>query len=262
MIPRPCRVALMLAVVSCSGWIVQAAKAQTSPKTGQEVLQQMRDKYDGKWYTTLTFTQQTVVHKKDGTTETQTWYESLRHSADGGTRLRIDFGDPAGGNGALYTADSLYSVRKGKVVSAQGEGNEFLPLIEGVYLQPVEHTVRDLAGMQVDLTQVTTGSWQGRPVWIVGAPAGDLTKPQFWVDRDRLVVTRMVIKLRDLVLDIDLGGYARVGPAWLATKIAMSADGKPLQSEEYSHWKTNIDLPASLFEAAQWSTAPHWVNQH
>lgn len=259
MIPRPCRVALMLAVAPCSGWIVQVATAQASPKTGQEVLQRMHDKYNGKWYHTLTFTQQTVVHKKDGTTENQTWYESLRHSADGGVRLRIDFGDPAAGNGAIYTADSLYSVRKGKVVSAKGEGNEFLPLIEGVYVQPVERTVRDLAGMKVDLSQVTSGSWQERPVWIVGAAAGDLTKPQFWVDRDRLVVTRMVIKLPDLLLDVDLGGYVSVGPAWLATKIAMSADGKPLQSEEYSDWKTNVDLAASLFEATQWSTAPHWV---
>jgi outer membrane lipoprotein-sorting protein len=249
----------MLAVAPLSGWIVQVAKAQAAPKTGQEVLQRMHDKYSGKWYHTLTFTQQTEVHRQDGTTQTQTWYESLRHSADGGTRLRIDFGDPAGGNGALYTADSLYSVRKGKVVSAEGEGNEFLPLIEGVYVQPVERTIRDLAGMKVDLNQVASGAWQGRPAWIVGSTADDVSKPQFWVDRDRLVVTRMVIKYKELLLDIDLGGYAAVGPAWLATRIVMTSGGKPLQSEEYSGWKTNIELPASLFDPAQWSTAPHWV---
>jgi hypothetical protein len=135
-----------------------------------------------------------------------------------------------------------------------------LPLIEGVYVQPVERTVRDLSGMQVDMNQVVNASWQGRPAWVVGAAAGDLTRPQFWIDRDRLVETRMIMKFRDALLDIDLGGYVPVGPAWLATRITMSSGGKPVQSEEYTEWKTDRTLPASLFDATQWTSAPHWVH--
>ncbi len=238
-----------------------AAAAQT-PRSGQEVLQKMRDKYDGKWYHTLTFTQKTVMHRPDGTTQNQTWYESLRHSADGGTRLRIDFGEPSGGNGVLYTSDSVYSVRGGKVVKSAGEGNEFLPLIEGVYVQPVERTVKDLAGMKVDLTKVADGTWQGKPVWIVGAASGDLSKPQFWVERDRLVLTRMLIDFRGEMLDVDLSGYVPVKSAWLATKITMSSGGKEVQSEEYTNWNTDRQLSAALVDANQWSTAPHWVTKH
>src|SRR5690348_7703532 len=82
------------------------ASAQSTPKSGEEVLQRMHDAYAGKWYRTLTFVQKTTRYRGDGTTNVSTWFESLEHSAPGATRLRIDIGDPSAGNGMLYTADS------------------------------------------------------------------------------------------------------------------------------------------------------------
>src|SRR3954464_6101685 len=113
------------------------AYAQTTPKTGAEVLQRMHDAYAGKWYQTLTFVQKTTQYRKDGTTAVSTWFESLRQATPTTTQLRIDVGDPSIGNGMLYTADSTWRLRGGNVSSTQGQGNEFLPLIEGVYMQPV-----------------------------------------------------------------------------------------------------------------------------
>jgi len=45
-----------------------------------------------------------------------------------------------------------------------------------VYRQPVERTMDQLrqAPRVFDLSVLSEGSWQGRPVWIVGATAGDL----------------------------------------------------------------------------------------
>src|SRR5215203_4865786 len=87
-----------------------AANAQSTPKTGAEVLQRMHDAYAGKWYRSLTFVQKTTQFKKDGTVAKSTWYESLRQVDPTMTQLRIDFGDPAAGNGTLYTADSTWVV--------------------------------------------------------------------------------------------------------------------------------------------------------
>ena len=58
-----------------------------------------------------------MQRRPDGTEQRTTWYE-----AQSGPRLRIDIGDPTLGNGVLYTADSLYVVRGGKVVRSQAEG--------------------------------------------------------------------------------------------------------------------------------------------
>jgi len=105
-------------------------------------------------------------------------------------------GSPADGNGALYTADSLYVVRWGKVTRAIADGNPFLPLISGVYLQPLEVTVSRLAPYTVNLNAVHTRDWEGRRTFVVGTVSpSDSTSPQVWVDADRLIVTRFRMPL-------------------------------------------------------------------
>jgi hypothetical protein len=248
--------AATLALVALS-----SAGAQTTPKTGADVLQRMHDAYAGKWYRTLTFVQQTTAYRGAEPTVT-TWYESLRHTDKHGTQLRIDVGDPAAGNGMLYTADSMWRVRDGKLASQSDMGNEFLPMIEGVYVQPVARTMEQIKGFGVDMSKVTTGKWQDRPVWIVGAASpSDTTSPQFWIDTQRKVVVRMLMNsgaTGSAVMDIHLEGYVPLAGGWLATKVAMSVGGKPRQIEEYSQWKAGIDLAPGLFDPATWSTAPHW----
>ena len=56
-------------------------------KTSEQLVAAMRTKYDGKWYKTLTFAQNTTTFKADGTTEKSVWYETM--SLPG--KLRIDF---------------------------------------------------------------------------------------------------------------------------------------------------------------------------
>lgn len=238
------------------------AQGSPSPRTGSDVLEAMRAAYAGKWYHTLTFTQKTTRRVQDGTERVETWYETLAHTA-AGTRLRIDIGDLSAGNGVIFTADSSFRVRGGKLQSADASGNEFLPLIEGVYVQPVARTVKELGQMKVDLSRVRTGTWEGKPVWIVGAAsASDTTSPQFWVDTDRKLLQRMVISIADgqPPFDVHLGGYERVGNgAWLATKIEMFQNGVRRQAEDYSGWKVDVPVDPAMFDPAQWSTAPHWA---
>jgi hypothetical protein len=234
------------------------------PKTGAEVLQRMHDAYAGKWYSTLTFTQQTTQFPADKAPVVSTWNESLRYVASIGTQLRIDTGDPSIGNGVLYTADSTWVVRAGKMTAARGGGNEFLPLIEGVYMQPVERTVRELATTNVDMQRVTSGRWHDRAAWVVGvSTVSDTTSPQFWIDTERNVIVRMILSPApgSPVLDIRLDNYVRLGGGWLATKIEMYSAGKPRQFEEYSGWKANVALPPALFDLSTWTTAPHWAKR-
>jgi hypothetical protein len=229
------------------------------PGDGRALLQQMHDRYEGRWFRTLTFVQRTVTRRPDGTEQVATWYE-----AQSGPRLRIDMGDPANGNGALYTADSLYAMRAGKVVRATAEGNPFLPLVVGVYLQPLDVTVAQIARYKVDLSRMYEREWEGRPTYVVGAATpGDTTSPQFWVERDRLIVTRFLLPLfptpENRVQDVQLGGYVAAGGGWLSTRIRFLDKGVPIQTEEYSDWRVGVDLPDSFFQAEHWSDAPHWA---
>lgn len=240
-----------------------AARAQSVPKTGAEVFQRMHDAYAGKWYRTLTFVQKTTQRRPNGTDTVSTWYESLRQ-VGGLTQLRIDVGDPSAGNGVLYTADSSWRMRDGKLVSASAGGNEFLPLIEGVYFNPVEQTIRELSSTKTDMSRVIEGSYQNRRVWIIGAAStADTTSPQIWIDAERNVAVRAILSpAANLpMLDIHLDGYVPIDGTWLASKIAMMQGGVPRQTEEYRDWKVNVDLPASLFAVATWTTSPHWAKR-
>jgi hypothetical protein len=254
----PLRRLALLATVA----LASQTQAQAAPKTGAEVLERMRAAYAGKWYHTLTFVQKTTIRQQSGRDTVITWYESLRHAPNFGTRLRIDFAEPAGARGVIYTPDSSYGIRDGKLAGSQPNGNEFLPMIEGVYVQPVEQTLKELSGTNIDMSKVTSGKFDGRDAWIVGVSSpSDSTAPQFWIDKERNVVVRMLLKLNPNAppYDIHLGGYVPLKGGWLATKIEMFVNGTRQQAEEYSDWKADIPLDPALFDPAQWTTAKHWA---
>ncbi len=254
-----------IAAIWVAGLSIVAARLDAQadvPRSGAEVLQRMHDAYQGQWYRTLIFRQTTTLRQPNGTDTVETWYETLRHTPDHGTWLRIDIGEPSLGNGVLFSADSTYRVRDGKLATSRAGGNEFLPLIEGVYLQPVDETVRELTPTGVDMSRVTPGTWRGRRVWIIGvATATDTTSPQIWIDAQRDVVVRMILQPSPTTppMDIHLDGYVAVGKGWLATQIAMSVNGVRRQAEQYADWKVDVAIDTGLFSPATWTTAKHWV---
>jgi hypothetical protein len=223
-----------------------------APRNGTDVLERMRAAYDGKWYHTLTFAQKTTFIR-NGEKRIQSWREYLRHD-EKGTQLRIDVGDASKGNGVLYTPDSSFRFQGGKLMVKNADGNPFLPLIEGVYVQPVAKTIAELAPIKIDLSKVYMGSWRSKPVWVVGATsATDSTSPQFWVDPAQKVVVRMIVNLgAPDPFDIQLEDYVPAGGGLLATKITMLVKGSPVQIEEYADWKVDVPLTDAMFDINNW----------
>lgn len=236
----------------------QTPGTQVPPRDGRALLERMRTAYLGKWFRTVTFVQKTT-QTRNGVTDTSTWYEALK-SPD---RLRIDFGDPKSGNGVLYTADSVYVVRGGKITRTAASGNPFLPFVAGVYDQPLDTTLRQIQPYTFDLAKLYTTTWEGRPTYVAGSRAAtDTTSPQFWIDQERLVVVRMIVPLNPAapkdVADIRLENYAPVAGGWLAVRVEIMRAGQVIQKEEYGEWRGNVALPAELFVAQKWSDVPHW----
>ena len=233
--------------------------ANGEPADGTALLARMHDRYAGKWFHTLTFVQRTTQWRPDGTRQESTWYEAQR-----GPRLRIDVGDPALGNGALYTADSLYVVRGGKVVRSMAEGNPFLPLIVGVYIDPLDVTVKQLVPYKIDLARIYARDWEGKPTYVVGASApSDTTSPQFWVEKDRLIVTRFLMPLvpspEGRAQDVRLENNVPLGGGWLATRVRILDKGAAMQTEEYSDWRADVEVPETFFQVEHWTEGAHWA---
>jgi len=115
--------------------------------------------------------------------------------------------------------------------------------------------------MNVDMNRVRTATWEGTPVWVVGASsAADTTSPQFWVSTDRKLLVRMMLATGDgPPYDVRLGKYVKAGGGWLATKIEMFQGGTLRQAEEYSDWKVDVPVDPAMFDVSKWTTAPHWA---
>jgi hypothetical protein len=253
----------LLTIASLAVLAAGTSQAPRLPATGRDAIDEMRRAYAGRWYTTLTFVQKTSRRDAQGRDTVETWFESLRHTPSAGTELRIDRGAPSAGNGVLYTARRTRVFRGGALVADREGGNALLPLIEGVYLQPVAKTVEELTPTAVDWSRpVLEGTWEERPVWILGASSRDDTRsPQIWVDVERKVVVRaLLVPVPGApFMDVRIGKFVPLAGGWLGTRCEFLVDGKLDQLEDYEDWKVGVDLAPALFQPATFGTAKHWA---
>lgn len=234
----------MLAVALLASLAAVPGPRPATPATGRELLTAMHDRYAGRWYHTLTFVQTTTL--ANGSTET--WYEAA--SIPG--RLRIDFGPDTARTTLLFRGDSIYQFRNGTVAGARPFVHPLMVLGFDVYAQPVERTVAQLTTLGFDLGAVHSDTWQGRPVYVVGAPPGDTLGRQFWVDQERLVFVRMIEpSRRDPPAHIvtEFNDYRPLGQAWVAAEVRATVNGKPVQLEQYHDIKADPPLPDDLWNA-------------
>lgn len=222
--------------------------------TPRELLEAMRARYDGKWYRSVTFVQNNTEHHADGTIGHSVWHEWL----EGPGKLRIEFQPPDSGNGTLFANDSIYVFRHDSLAQARPFVHPLLVLGFDVYVQPVEKTVAQLGQRRFDLSTLSEATWEGRPVWVVGAKTGDLHTRQFWVDKERLVFVRLLEPApRDTAKTAEtrFSKYAPIAGGWIAPEVEFLLDGQQQFLEEYKDIQANITIPAAFWDPRRWKAA-------
>ena len=221
---------------------------------GEAVLHAMHERYADRWYHSLTFTQTTTLTRPD---RTETWYEAARFPG----LLRIDIAPLDSGQSLLFRRDSLYFFRNGAPAGGRPFVHPLMVLGFDVYFDPPEASAAKLRALHFDLSRVHEESWQDRPAIVVGALAGDTTSPQFWVDRERLVFVRMIEPAPGGgggVAETQFNQYQRLGQGWLAVEVTFAVNGVLQQRERYAEPRADVELPAELFDPAQYAR-PAWV---
>ncbi len=95
-------------------------------------------------------------------------------------------------------------------------------------------------------------------MWIVGAAAGDTTKAQFWVDKERLVFVRGIELRGKNVIDFRFDKYVAHGGGWVAEEVWQYVNGKPRVHEEYSNVRVNVPLTDAIWDPKQWTAMKGW----
>ena len=215
----------------------------------------MHSRYAPSWFKTLTFVQKTTLYLPSGGELAQTWYGAL--SLPG--RMRVDT-DRKSRSGVLYVGDSVFTFASGKRTSTDSRVNDLLVVAFDAYTQTASRTQAQLRRLGYDLSKFHEGTWQGRPIYVIGALRGDTTSEQFWLDRDRLVVVRIIANGRQGRTDTRLTNYTQTGGGWVATEIAQLVNGKRRILEQYSDLRPNVTLSDDLFDPRAWSSAAHWAS--
>lgn len=245
-------VLLMLFLVLSHAPVTYAAKI----KSTEDLVAAMQKKYGKSWYKTATFVQKTTDYDKDGNKKVETWYEAL--SVPGS--LRIDFTPIKDGNGILFTNNTVYSFKDGKVGSSRSFVHPLMILGFDIYKLPREKVLEVLKGLKFDLALLREDTWQGRPVYVVGAKQGDLHSAQFWIDKKELYFVRMLRptgKDGAQTQETQFNRYQRLGGGWMAPEVIFKVDGQIRTTEEYSEMRANEPLDNRLFDPQYW-TSVHW----
>jgi outer membrane lipoprotein-sorting protein len=221
-----------------------------------ELIAAMQKKYGKLWYTTATFVQETTNFQPDGSTKVETWYEAM--SLPGS--LRIDFTPVSGGNGILFTDGKIFVFKDGKIDTTRPFEHPLLILGFDIYRLPASEVTAKLQGLKFDLSQFREDTWQGRPVYVVGAKAGDLLSPQFWIDQENLYFVRMLRpagKDGTHTQETQFNKYQKLGGGWMAPEVIFLVDNKIVTTERYSEMRSDVKLDPKLFDPQFWTTV-HW----
>ena len=221
--------------------------AASSPATGEAVIRAMHDKYAKSWYRTLSFTQKSTIRTPADTMKVETWKE--RALLPG--HLRIDVERATGNVVAVYSGDSLFVWRGDSVLTRDATRNILLVIGFDVYGQPPETTLAVLEAEHFPMTPMREDTWEGRPVYVIGAAAGDLRSHQLWIDKERLLFVRSIEPDdRDTTktIDIRFDNYVKMpSGGWLSERVEIYRDGKLVQREEYSDVRTNEPIDPRIF---------------
>ena len=225
---------------------------------GEALLRQMNAAHRDSWFRTMVFVQRTTFPAQPGRAE-ETWFETMERPG----KLRIDMerGDSAIGT-LLFRNDSIYQFNGGQLQRSAPLVHYLLVLAHDIHVMPsADDAIAKLRALNFNLATTHRTTWQGIPITVVGAAAGDTTSSQFWVDTDRLIMVRvMQTSPNGARSDVQVSGFTMEGPAAVERDIKFYTNGNLGMHEEYTWIRTGVELDPAVFDPARVaSTRPAWI---
>ena len=269
------RSGILLAAVAVSGCsyfqpgtsTVPAPSPTTAPATSRSpssvratsasgLIKAMHDRYDGKYLKTMSFLQNNTAYMTTGQEQKSQWYEHIEIPG----KLRIAFLPASQKSGLVQIDDKVASFDNGLRVDFRPSVNPLLLLTADVYVAPLTAIMHGLDSLHVSADLIRDDTWEGQPVYVVGAKVGDTTSNQMWVDRDQLRLVRFIqtqkVGERTTVSDIRVQGYKEIGGFDVPTEFLVIRNGRPVWREEYANVRINADFPPGTFDQATWNDIP------
>jgi len=245
-------VPLLLLALHCS-----LLHAQTTEITSTEtLLKEMHNRYHGKFYKHITFVQLNKVFTNDTLSNTTVWYEAFEYPR----KLRVDFGPTVGQDGYIYVNDSVFYFKNGVLERKESKINESMLLSGDIYCIPIPEVLTKLKQLGYDISKFREDKWKGKPVYVIGANAGDETSRQFWIDKQFLYVVRHIMNENGAVQEVHFSEHQAKGKFYIEDEVKIFENGKVVKTERYAEVNPDITLHESIFDPKMW-TKVHWKSK-
>lgn len=220
---------------------------------GNDVIAAMYKKYDGgkKWYKHFSFTQDAIFYRNDSVIKKEVWHEI--GSFPGYLAIKYDTKDSK--NGVIFAVNKVYSIKDGVAKEPRVFIHDLILVGFDVYFLKPERTCHLLDSMGYNLKEVHEAIFEGRKVYVVGAAAGDDKAPQFYIDAERLYMSRIIYKKNNHTTDCVFTDYEKVDGNWVAKKVIFKNDGKLQLIEEYYNLKFPKELSSDIFNPEKFTQA-------
>ncbi len=220
------------------------------------LIKAMHDRYGGKYLKSLAFLQNNTAYTTTGQEQKSQWYKHLEFPG----KLRIAFLPAAQKSGMVQVDDRVASFDNGIRVDFRRSVTPVLLLTADVYVAPTTGIMRGLDSLGVDTDQIRIDEWEGAPVYVIGAKAGDSTTNQAWIDKDHLRLVRFIQRSksgdRTVVSDIRVRNYKEIEGFEVPTEFLTLRNGRPVWREQYADVRVNEEFPTGTFDQAKWYDIP------
>lgn len=202
----------------------------------------------------LSFVQQTEFYRNDSLIRQATWHEVIVYPDN----LRIDINDLSRGNSLLFVKDSFYNFQNSQLKTKVRQPHDLLFLLGGMYSFPLQAVYMRMkeAGYNTDKSFETI--WKGMKVVVIGTDKEEKQSSQFWVDKERLVVVRILDNKDGQQSEIVCSDHIKIGKSWCETKVELYVNGKIRQTEKYSGIQENISIDMDYFNPYKFGQVKFW----
>ena len=241
---------LCICLASISLWGFTSPAKKQDITSGAELVKAMHSRWSKKWYPKFAFDQRAIYYDGDKVTKEEVWQEVYSEPGF----LSIRFNGFESGNGVIFREDSLYTFKDNQLQGRNFQIHPLLLLCFDVYFLQPEKSIDKLQKIGFDLTKKTEAKWHGRDAYVIGTTdAADNTSPQFWVDKERLYVVRVLTNPKGTPRDVEINNYQKLQGKWVATEIIFKTDGKTTLREEYFNMRFPKAMKKAWYDPAQFA---------
>ncbi|MBC5774862.1 outer membrane lipoprotein-sorting protein [Pontibacter sp. KCTC 32443] len=224
----------------------------TAPQDGAAVVRAMYNRWQNKWYPNFAFEQKAIFYKDGAVTKEEVWQEIYSQPGN----LHIRFNGFESGKGVIFKSDSVYTFDNNQLKAKQRTIHPLVLLSFDVYFFSPDTTIAKLKELNFDLSKLTEAKWQGRDAYVVGTTSPDDNSiSQFWVDKERLYVVRVLTNNKGVTRDVEMNNYRQIENNWVATEILFKTDGKLTLREEYFNISFPKTVDLSIYDPVNFTTA-------